>query len=127
MKIGISCTGKKLEDLMDVRFGRCEYFQIHDTESAQVKVLENEGKSSGGGAGIAAAQQIINEDVDAIITGHLGPNAFEIIEKSGVKVYKCESISIKLVLQKYKNNELQELKEAGKAHNGMGNGFKGGR
>lgn len=32
-------------------------------------------------AGIAAANQVIEENVSAIITGNLGPNAFELIEK----------------------------------------------
>ena len=43
MKIVISATGKTSENLLDMRFGRCEYFQIHDTESGEVKILENKG------------------------------------------------------------------------------------
>jgi len=37
MKIAISATGKTTEDSLDKRFGRCEYFQIHNTESGEVK------------------------------------------------------------------------------------------
>ncbi|MBW9150730.1 hypothetical protein KTC97_01625 [Clostridium estertheticum] len=44
MKIVISSNGKTNENLLDKRFGRCEYFQIHDTESGEVKVSENKGK-----------------------------------------------------------------------------------
>ncbi|WP_138203565.1 NifB/NifX family molybdenum-iron cluster-binding protein [Haloimpatiens lingqiaonensis] len=127
MKIAVSASGKAVYDLLDVRFGRCEYFQIHDTENGEVKVVENSGKISGGGAGIAAAQQLIDEGIDTIITGNLGPNAFEIIEKADVKVYKSEGISISEVLKKHKNGELSELKTAAPAHNGMGNGFRGGK
>ena len=47
-------------------------FQIHDTENGEFNAIENKGQMSGGGAGIAAAQQIIDEKVDAIITGNLG-------------------------------------------------------
>ena len=35
MKIVISSNGKTSESLLDKRFGRCEYFQIHDTESKE--------------------------------------------------------------------------------------------
>ncbi len=37
MKIAISSTGKTMENLLDTRFGRCEYFQIHDSKSKKLK------------------------------------------------------------------------------------------
>ncbi|GIM29093.1 diguanylate cyclase [Clostridium polyendosporum] len=127
MKIAISSTGTTMDNLLDIRFGRCEYFQIHDTDNAEVKIVENKGQMSGGGAGIAAAQQLIDEKIDVIITGNLGPNAFELTSKADIKVYRCGNILIQSVLEKYNNGELKELEEAGPAHNGMGHGFEGGR
>ena len=118
MKIVISSTGKTSENLLDKRFGRCEYFQIHDTKSGKVKILENKGQNSSGGAGIVASNQLIEEKVDVIITGNLGPNAFELIEKSGIKAYKCGNIAISLVLEKYNKGELEEIKMSGPAHHG---------
>ncbi len=119
MKIGISSDGENLDSFLDLRFGRCRYFVIYDTESNEVKVVENGGQSSKGGAGIAAAQQLIDENVDVVITGNLGPNAFELIEKANIKVFKSESILLKSVIEKYKNGELEELKNSGPAHHGM--------
>jgi predicted Fe-Mo cluster-binding NifX family protein len=118
MKIAISATGKTTENLLDKRFGRCEYFQIHDTEGGKAKMIDNVGQNSGGGAGIAASNQLIDEKVDVIITGNLGPNAFELIEKAGIKAYKCGNIAINLVLEKYKKGELEEIKTSGPAHHG---------
>lgn len=118
MKIVISAEGKTSENLLDMRFGRCEYFQIHDTESGEVKVLENKGQDSSGGAGIVASNQLIEEKVDVIITGNLGPNAFELIEKAGIKAYKCSGIAISSVLEKYNKGELEEIKMSGPAHHG---------
>lgn len=120
MKIAVSATGKNIESLLDMRFGRCDFFQIHDSENGDFKVVDNKGQSANGAAGIAASQQLIDEKVDVIITGSLGPNAFTIIEKSGIKAYKCGNITIKAALEKLKNNELDEIKLAGPAHNGMG-------
>lgn len=116
MKIAISATGNTIENLLDMRFGRCEYFQIHDTESEEIKILENKGQNSSGGAGIAAANQLLDEKVDAIITGSLGPNAFELIEKAEIKAYKCGNIPISSVLKKYKKGELEEIKIPGPSH-----------
>lgn len=120
MKIAISAAGKDMDSLLDARFGRCEYFQIHDTESKEVIVIDNKGLTCGGGAGIAAGQQLVDENVNIVITGNLGPNAFEIIEKAEIKAYKCGNISIQTVLEKFNNNELEEIKFSGPAHNGMG-------
>lgn len=118
MKIAISTSGKDNDSLLDMRFGRCEYFQIHNTESGEVKIIENKGKSSSAGAGIAASQQLIDEKTDIIITGNLGPNALELIEKAKIKAYKCGSIPINTVLKKYNDGELDELNLAGPAHHG---------
>ncbi|WP_333860005.1 NifB/NifX family molybdenum-iron cluster-binding protein [Clostridium sp.] len=119
MKIAISAHGVEANSLLDMRFGRCKYFQIHNTDGGEIKVLENNGQFSGGGAGIAAAQQVLDENVDVIITGSLGPNAFKIIDKSGIKVYKCESIAVSSVLKKFEKGELKELTQSGPAHHGI--------
>lgn len=118
MKIAISASGKNAESLLDKRFGRCEYFQVYDTESEEIKLLENKGQDSSGGAGIAASNQLIDENVDVIITGSLGPNAFELIEKSEIKAYKCDEIAIISVLEKYKNGEIEEITMSGPAYHG---------
>lgn len=131
MKIGISSMDKDINSMLDVRFGRCNYFVICDTEGGLVKVIENKGQMSGGGAGIAAAQQIIDEDVDVVITGNVGPNAFNLFKNSDIKVYRCGSIKIESAVQLFKEGKLEELTEAGPAHAGMGmgagRGFRGGR
>ena len=41
MKIGISSTGTSLESNVDMRFGRCPYFIIYDTESNDFEHIEN--------------------------------------------------------------------------------------
>lgn len=99
MKIAISATGKTIDNLLDMRFGRCEYFQVYDTESKEIKFIESRGKDSSGVTGVAAANQLISEKVTFIITDSLGPNVFEIIEKTEIKAYKCGNIAISTVLK----------------------------
>lgn len=118
MKIAISATGSNLDSLLDVRFGRCTYFQIHDSETGDFVVIENQGQMSGGGAGIVASQQLIDEKIDVIITGNLGPNAFEVIEKAQVKAYKSEEISIEKVLENFNNGNLERISISGPADHG---------
>lgn len=119
MKIGISSIGQELTDLIDPRFGRCEYFQIYDTNTQLTNVLRNKGQEASGGAGISASNQLVEENVDVIITGSLGPNAFEIIQKSGIKAYSCQQISVSEALKKFKSGDLKLIDISGPAHKGM--------
>ncbi|HHU63610.1 MAG TPA: diguanylate cyclase [Clostridiales bacterium] len=127
MKIAVSSTGKNLSSMTDVRFGRCNYFVIYDTEGQQVKAIENKGQMSGAGAGIAAANQIIDEDVDVVITGNMGPNAFRLVKNSDINIYRSGVVEVEKAIQLFKDGKLDELTDAGPAHAGMGGGFKGGR
>lgn len=118
MKIAVSVKGKTNEDILDTRFGRCEYFKIYDIDNKQTKIIDNKGKSANGGAGVATSNQLIEENIDVVITGSLGPNAFDIVEGAGIKAYKCESICADLVIEKYNNGELEEIKSCKASHQG---------
>lgn len=113
MKIALSSSGKDLDSNLDLRFGRCPYFIIYDSDTDEFKTLDNKGQQSSGGAGIAAAQQLIDESVDIIISSSIGPNAYELLDDAGVKMYKGNSIPCKLLIESYKEDKLEEMKESG--------------
>lgn len=123
MKIAISSMGKDLSSMLDVRFGRCSYFIIYDTEGGQVKVIENSGQMSSGGAGTAAAQLILDEDVEAVITGSMGPNAFNLFKNSDIEVYRSGSVEVEKAIQLFKDGKLEEQTEAGPSHKEMNVGL----
>lgn len=120
MKIAISAQNEKKDCNLDSRFGRCSHFHIYDLDNSSVEIFENQGQKASGGAGIAAAQQIIDLKVEAVITGSLGPNAFKLIDKAGIKSYTSDEFKIEEVLEKYKAKELKEIEIPGKSHHGMG-------
>jgi predicted Fe-Mo cluster-binding NifX family protein len=121
MKICISSTGKNLDAVVDQRFGRCQYFLIVDTETMKVKSISNEGTLSSGGAGIQAAQIVTKEDVESVITGNIGPNAFQILQAAGIKVFTGADGTVKDVIEKYKSGKLQETGSASvESHSGIG-------
>lgn len=122
MKIALSCVGKEINDMLDSRFGRCSYFLIYDSEQELVNAVENKGQSAGGGAGISAAQQMIDNDVEAVITGNMGPNAYNLICSSGIKVYRCAPVSCREAIDLFKDGKLEEITAAGSPHMGMNPG-----
>jgi predicted Fe-Mo cluster-binding NifX family protein len=119
MIIAVSATGESKESQLDKRFGRCEYFLLYNTETKEYKAINNNGLSAGGGAGIAAASQVIDENVSVIITGNLGPNAFELLEKAGIKSYSCEILPVFRAVDLYQKNQLVSISFAGNSHQGM--------
>jgi predicted Fe-Mo cluster-binding NifX family protein len=93
MKIAISSMKKNLEGEISEIFGRCAYFLIVDASQEDIKlidVIENKSINQRGGAGVATAQLIAEQDVQAVITGNVGPRALEILEQFKIKVYQAK-------------------------------------
>jgi len=122
MIIGISSTGNDEGALMDLRFGRCVSFALFDTVSGTYRFIDNKAQYAGGGAGIAAAQQMVDEGVEAVITGNMGPNAFRVMQGAGIPVYRCGSTTLKNAVTLFEQSGLEKLDAAGPAHFGMGFG-----
>ncbi len=110
MKLCITSTGKDIDANVDSTFGRASYFLIIDTDSLAVEVLENTAATTGQGAGIAAAQLISNKGVDGVLTGYVGPNAFNALQASGIKVFEGASSqeTVKEAIAKFNKNEYKE-------------------
>lgn len=109
MKICVTSTGDTLESAVDPRFGRCACFIIVDTESLEFKPVANPNISSAGGAGIQSSQLVANEKAEAVITGNVGPNAFQTLSSLRLKVYTGASGTVKEVIQQYKEGKFEEM------------------
>jgi len=121
MKIGITSTGENLDADVDQRFGRCKYFLIVDADSMEFEVLSNENAMASGGAWIQTTQTIANKVVEAVLTGNVGPNAFQTLSAAGIKVFTGASGTIKESVEKYKKGELKETESPNVgSHSGMG-------
>lgn len=120
MKIAVSSTGDNLESDVDMRFGRCKYFMIVESDSMDFSAVSNESVMASGGAGIKAAETIVNQDVKIVLTGNIGPNAHRTLSAAGIKVFTGTTGTIKEAINKYKNNDLRESDSANVAsHSGI--------
>lgn len=123
MKIAISATEKDMENDVDLRFGRCPYFMIVEIEKKEIKdmkVKDNTAAEQLGGAGINAAQIVADEKVDAVITGNMGPRAFDVFNQLGIEVYQGEG-KVKKVVQDFIEGKLKKISGPGPMHKGENN------
>jgi len=120
MKICVSSQGNTLDSQVDPRFGRCQYFIIVDPETREYEAIRNPNIEAMGGAGIQSGQLIANRRVKAVVTGNVGPNAFQTLKAAGIEVLIGISGSIKEAIEKYRKGDLTIAQGPSTAsHSGM--------
>ena len=108
MKICVTSTGSDLDAQVDPRFGRCQYFMIVDPDTMEFEAIPNEGIGASSGAGIQAAEIVANRGVDVLISGNIGPNAFQTLTAAGVRVLTGASGTIRDAIEMYRAGKLSE-------------------
>ncbi len=108
MKVCVTATSGSMDAQVDPRFGRCKYFLIVDLETMRFEAMPNPGIGAMGGAGIQAAQTVAKKGVELVITGRLGPNAYETLLAAGVRMITGASGTVKETIEAYKEGRLRE-------------------
>ena len=111
MKIAIPTNDKCMEANVCPSFGRTPYFMIFDTDSKEAAFLDNSAAASQGGAGIKAAQNIVDSQVSVLITPRCGANAAEVIKAANIKIYKTMNDSILENMVAFSEGKLALLEE----------------
>jgi len=112
-----------LEAQIDPRFGRCQYFVLVDTDTMAFEAIRNEGADSMSGAGIQTAQAIVEKGAQAVITGNVGPNAYQVLSSAGTKILTGASGTVREAVEKFKGGQFREAATPGPAGFGMGPGM----
>jgi predicted Fe-Mo cluster-binding NifX family protein len=104
-RVAISAAGTTVQDEMDHHFGRCGFFVIAEAE--RITAIGNTARDAAEGAGLNAAQLMIDHGVDVVITGSLGPKASDVLEEAGIRTYIGPSGRIEDVLRQYREGRLE--------------------
>jgi predicted Fe-Mo cluster-binding NifX family protein len=70
------------------------------------EAVGNPAFTAGGGAGIQAAQAVVSKGADAVVTGNVGPNAFQALQAGGVKITTGARGPVKDVIKRFNKGEL---------------------
>ncbi|AOY74563.1 NifB/NifX family molybdenum-iron cluster-binding protein [Clostridium formicaceticum] len=111
MKIAMPVDDKSMKNSICQSFGRAPYFLIYDTESKESIYLDNSAAASQGGAGIKAAQTIVDSKISALLTPRCGENAAEVIKADDIKIYKTINTSIMENINAFIDGKLSLLEE----------------
>lgn len=120
MKIAIPADEKILNSEVCMSFGRAPYFYIYETLTKMGDFIENEAAKSPGGAGIKAAQIVVDQHADVLITPRCGENAAEVFNASQLQIYKSKNGSITENIDAYLNNKLNKLESFHAGFHGVG-------
>ncbi|MBN2005261.1 MAG: helix-turn-helix transcriptional regulator [Anaerolineae bacterium] len=122
MRVVIPANGVDLDALTSAVFGRSQMFILVDLETLDFEALPNPALGAPGGAGVQAAQTVLQYDVGAIITPNLGPNAFRVIHAAGIPVYRMVGATVREVIAAFNAGQLSRLEMPGVDHAGLGGG-----
>ncbi len=109
MKIAVTSMGESMESPIDQRFGRARFFVLYDLESGEWTVHDNKQNfQAAQGAGIQAAQHVVNMGAEAVITGHCGPKAFVTLNAGDITIYEEASGSVQDAINAYQAGSLKK-------------------
>ena len=120
MKITIPVDDKSLSSNVCVSFGRTPYFLIYDTDTQKSVFLDNSAVASTGGAGIKAAQIIVDNKVNALLTPRCGENAANVLKSAEIEIYRTITTSAKDNIDAFIAGKLPLLNEIHAGFHGHG-------
>lgn len=129
MRIVVTASGAGLDAQTNPAFGRCPTYVFVETETAdedhplEFEALDNPAVNAPGGAGIQAAQFVVERGAQAVVTGNVGPNAFDVLQSAGIPVYLFSGGTVREAVEAYEVGQLSTAGSASaSAHAGMGQG-----
>ncbi len=127
MKLAITGGIPQIETQLERRFGRCAYFIVVDTETRAWEAFPNPAADARGGAGTQAAQFLANQRVEAVVSGHFGPNAFAALDAASIHMYSAQEGQVETLVDDFLAERLVRVTgSTGPAHHGGGRS-QGGR
>ncbi|MHC1564497.1 MAG: NifB/NifX family molybdenum-iron cluster-binding protein [Candidatus Hecatellaceae archaeon] len=121
-KICVSATGADLNAPVDPRFGRCAYLLIVDVDSMKLlEAVANPSVMAPSGAGIQTAQMVANKGVIAVITGNVGPNAYQVLASAGIQIFTGAFGTVREAVEAYRAGRLTPV--AGSSPMSVGRGM----
>jgi len=120
VKIVLPVEDRSIDAKVSTHFGRTQYYLTYDEETREYDIAENVASSSQGGAGIKAAQTVVDLGAEVLITPRLGENAAEVLRAAGIKLYASVEGTAFTNISKLVSGELELLEDIHPGFHGHG-------
>ncbi|MBA7552565.1 hypothetical protein ES705_45133 [subsurface metagenome] len=103
-KTVITSSGNKLTSPFDRRFGRAAWYCVYDEKTGESTFYKNENQNASHGAGIKAAEKMVELNVQKIISGDFGPKAKDLLDKFNIQmvIIQDDTITVQEIINKLK-------------------------
>lgn len=121
MKIAITLKENAgIDSMVSPIFGRCPYYMFIDPDTKEFTIEENTAVNESGGAGIKAAQFMVDRKASAVISGDVGPKAASVLLSEGIAIYQHQGKTAADTLEAYLEKRLEQLFNSSvDAHSGL--------
>jgi predicted Fe-Mo cluster-binding NifX family protein len=69
--------------------------------------VPNAAQGASGGAGIQAAQYVVAQGAQAVLTGNVGPNAMDVLQAANIPVYPVAGGTVREAVEAFKAGKTQ--------------------
>jgi predicted Fe-Mo cluster-binding NifX family protein len=107
VRIAVTANGTDLDAPASPIFGRCPTYIFVETDDMQFEAVENAAIGAAGGAGIQAAQLVLQRGAQAVVTGNIGPNALDVFLSAGVHIYLFAGATVREAVEAFNAGRLQ--------------------
>ena len=88
-------------------FARAPFLLVEDR--GQEQILVNPGAEAQSGAGLQAAQAVLDSEAGVLITMRCGENAAEVFREAGVEIYKAQGTDARENMKLYNEGGMEKL------------------
>ncbi|MGD9098236.1 MAG: NifB/NifX family molybdenum-iron cluster-binding protein [Desulfobacterales bacterium] len=112
-KIAVTAESPNLDARVDPRFGRAAGFVVVDPDTMAFDYVDN-GASQvmAKGAGIQAAEIVADTGARVLLTGFVGPKAFQALSAAGIAIgQNVDNLTVREAIQSFQDGKV-EIAEA---------------
>jgi len=86
MIIAVALTENHLHSLIDVHFGRCDWYGIYNSVSKEINYHENPNKDVEEDAGYKSVDYLLNLNIELVVAGRFGSKVVDSFKKNNIQM-----------------------------------------
>jgi len=108
-KIAVSAEGPDLDDALDPRFGRAAGFLMVNPQTLEHEYVDNgASQAMAQGAGIQAAEIVARAGAKVVLTGYVGPKAFQALQAAGIRIAQnLQNLTVREAIERYTSGKIE--------------------